>query len=196
MALASPAGFYENQDPWQADMELRRKVHRIYPTPMAASGSGRSRWSAIPFPRTASSRTLAEGAEPAAPATAHDFHALDLRPGFKVLISQVFTIPGDPNIDVDPRPGASLRRSWGRRPGMTSRTFQAPTPSPGVRVDYTLRDGAGRSGPAPAARQVEVASGGERRGAGPGRYARRRGGEWACACVGFCMNGKRVRALT
>jgi catechol 1,2-dioxygenase len=93
---ASPVGFYENQDPEQADMNLRGKF--------TTDADGRFALRSVmmvgyPIPTNGVVGRLlkAQSRHPYRPA---HLHALIFKPGFKVLISQVYD-PADPNIDSD-----------------------------------------------------------------------------------------------
>ena len=93
---ASPVGFYENQDPDQADMNLRGKF--------VTDGDGRFAFRSVmmvgyPIPTNGVVGRLlkAQDRHPYRPA---HLHALIFKEGFKVLISQVYD-PNDPHIDDD-----------------------------------------------------------------------------------------------
>jgi catechol 1,2-dioxygenase len=93
---ASPVGFYENQDPEQADMNLRGKF--------STDAGGRFAFRSVmmtgyPIPTDGVvGRLLAsQGRHPYRPA---HLHALIAKPGLKVLISQVYD-PADPHLDSD-----------------------------------------------------------------------------------------------
>ncbi|WP_315803816.1 dioxygenase [Bradyrhizobium sp. SZCCHNS3002] len=93
---ASPVGYYENQDPEQADMNLRGKL--------VTDADGRFWFRSVmmvgyPIPTDGVVGRLlkAQGRHPYRPA---HLHALIVKPGFKVLISQVYD-PNDPHIDSD-----------------------------------------------------------------------------------------------
>lgn len=93
---ASPVGLYENQDPDQADMNLRGKF--------TTDADGRFWFSTVkmvgyPIPTDGVVGHLlrAQGRHPFRPA---HLHALIVKQGFKVLISQVYD-PADPHIDSD-----------------------------------------------------------------------------------------------
>ncbi|MGJ4941273.1 dioxygenase [Bradyrhizobium sp. HKCCYLS1011] len=93
---ASPVGLYENQDPDQADMNLRGKF--------TTDADGRFWFRSVmmvgyPIPTNGVVGRLlqAQGRHPYRPA---HLHALIVKPGFKVLISQVYD-PNDPHIDSD-----------------------------------------------------------------------------------------------
>jgi catechol 1,2-dioxygenase len=93
---ASPVGLYENQDPEQAEMNLRGKF--------TTDADGRFRFRSVmmtgyPIPTDGVVGRLlkAQNRHPYRPA---HLHALIFKPGFKVLISQVYD-PSDPHIDSD-----------------------------------------------------------------------------------------------
>ena len=93
---ASPVGLYENQDPEQADMNLRGKF--------TTDQDGRFAFRSVmmvgyPIPTNGVVGRLleAQGRHPYRPA---HLHALIFKPGFKTLISQVYD-PADPHIDSD-----------------------------------------------------------------------------------------------
>lgn len=93
---ASPVGLYENQDPEQAEMNLRGKF--------TSDADGRFRFRSVmmtgyPIPTNGVVGRLLkqQGRHPYRPA---HLHALIFKPGFKVLISQVYD-PTDPHIDSD-----------------------------------------------------------------------------------------------
>ncbi len=93
---ASPVGLYENQDANQAEMNMRGKF--------TTDANGRFWFRTIrmvgyPIPPTVLWNVLlrAQGRHPYRPA---HLHALMVKPGYKVLISQVYD-PRDPRIDSD-----------------------------------------------------------------------------------------------
>ncbi len=93
---ASPVGLYENQDSEQADMNLRGKF--------TTDADGRFAFRSVmmvgyPIPTNGVVGRLlkAQSRHPYRPA---HLHALIFKPGFKVLISQVYD-PADPHIDSD-----------------------------------------------------------------------------------------------
>lgn len=93
---ASPVGLYENQDPDQADMNLRGK----FTTDQDGRFSFRSVMMVgypIPTDGVIGRLLKAQSRHPYRPA---HLHALIFKPGFKVLISQVYD-PNDPHIDSD-----------------------------------------------------------------------------------------------
>ena len=93
---ASPVGFYENQDPEQADMNLRGK----FLTDADGGFAFRSVMMVgypIPTDGVVGRLLASQGRHPYRPA---HLHALIAKPGFKVLISQVYD-PADPHLDSD-----------------------------------------------------------------------------------------------
>ena len=93
---ASPVGLYENQDPEQADMNLRGKF--------TTDQDGRFAFRSVmmigyPIPTDGVVGRLLE-AQSRHPFRPAHLHALIFKPGFKVLISQVYD-PNDPHIDSD-----------------------------------------------------------------------------------------------
>ncbi|ARQ10363.1 catechol 1,2-dioxygenase protein [Rhizobium etli] len=93
---ASPVGLYENQDPDQAEMNLRGKFTtddegRFWFRTVKMVGYP------IPVDGVVGRLLRAQGRHPYRPA---HLHALIFKEGYKTLISQVFD-PSDPNIDSD-----------------------------------------------------------------------------------------------
>ncbi|OWO91876.1 catechol 1,2-dioxygenase [Rhizobium esperanzae] len=93
---ASPVGLYENQDPDQAEMNLRGKFTtddegRFWFRTVKMVGYP------IPVDGVAGRLLQAQGRHPYRPA---HLHALIFKEGYKTLISQVFD-PSDPNINSD-----------------------------------------------------------------------------------------------
>lgn len=93
---ASPVGLYENQDPEQAEMNLRGKF--------TTDADGRFWFRTVkmvgyPIPTDGVVGRLLRSQDRHPMRPAH-LHALIVKPGFKVLISQVYD-PDDPHIDTD-----------------------------------------------------------------------------------------------
>jgi catechol 1,2-dioxygenase len=93
---ASPVGLYENQDPEQADMNLRGKF--------VTDADGRFAFLSVmmigyPIPTDGVVGRLLKQQDRHPYRPAH-LHALIFKSGFKVLISQVYD-PADPHIDSD-----------------------------------------------------------------------------------------------
>jgi len=101
---SSPVGLYENQDETQADMNLRGKF--------TTDEQGRFWFETVkmvgyPIPTGGMVGRLlrAQNRHPFRPA---HLHALIVKPGFKVLISQVYD-PTDPNIETDAQFGVTRK---------------------------------------------------------------------------------------
>jgi catechol 1,2-dioxygenase len=135
---ASPVGLYENQDPGQAEMNLRGKF--------MTDADGRFWFRTVmmtgyPIPTGGVvGRLLAlQNRHPYRPA---HLHALIFKPGFKVLISQVYD-PTDPHIDSDVQFGVTraLIGDFVRHEELhpTERDFSTPWYS----LDYVYRMEAG-----------------------------------------------------
>ena len=93
---ASPVGLYENQDPEQAEMNLRGK----FTTDADGIFALRSvKMVGYPIPTNGVVGRLLSSQDRHPMRPAH-LHALIVKPGFKVLISQVYD-PHDPHIDTD-----------------------------------------------------------------------------------------------
>jgi catechol 1,2-dioxygenase len=99
---SSPIGLYESQDPDQAEMNLRGKF--------TTNADGRFwfrtvKMAGYPIPTDGVVGRLleAQGRHPYRPA---HLHALIFKPGFKVLISQVYD-PNDPHIHTDAQFGVT-----------------------------------------------------------------------------------------
>ncbi|MFZ0210660.1 MAG: dioxygenase [Roseiarcus sp.] len=129
---ASPVGLYENQDAEQAEMNLRGKF--------VTDSEGRFWFSTvkmvgypIPIDGVVGRMLDTQHRQPNRPA---HLHALIFKPGFKVLISQVYD-PMDPNIEVDPQFGVTraLLGDYVRHdePHPSDATIRAPWYS----LDYT-----------------------------------------------------------
>jgi catechol 1,2-dioxygenase len=128
---ASPIGFYENQDPEQADFNLRGKF--------TTDADGRFWFRTVkmvgyPIPTDGVVGRLlaAQDRHPYRPA---HLHALIVKPGFRVLISQVYD-PHDPNIDSDVQFGVTraLVGDFVRHDG--SHPTEADVTPPWYSLDY------------------------------------------------------------
>ena len=130
---SSPVGLYENQDPEQAEMNLRGKF--------TTDGAGRIRFRSVkpagyPIPTDGVVGRLlrAQDRHPYRPA---HIHALVFKAGYKTLTSQVYA-DDDPNLDSDVQFGVT-RALIGR-----FRRHDAPHPSapeveaPWYSLDYTF----------------------------------------------------------
>lgn len=99
---ASPVGLYENQDPEQAEMNLRGKFTtdaegRFWFRTVMMTGYP------IPTDGVVGRLLKLQNRHPYRPA---HLHALIFKPGFKVLISQVYD-PADPHLDSDAQFGVT-----------------------------------------------------------------------------------------
>ncbi|KRB78875.1 catechol 1,2-dioxygenase [Sphingomonas sp. Root710] len=101
---ASPEGFYENQDPSQADMNLRGKFTTDADGRFAFSSIKMSGYP-IPTDGVVGRLLAAQDRHPYRPA---HLHALIARPGYKVLISQIYD-PDDPYLTSDVQFGVTER---------------------------------------------------------------------------------------
>ena len=130
---SSPVGLYENQDPEQADMNLRGKF--------TTDADGRFWFRSVkpagyPIPTDGVVGRLlkAQDRHPFRPA---HVHALMFKEGYKTLISQVYA-DDDPNIDTDVQFGVT-RPSSATSSAMTSRIRASPTcEAPWYSLDYTF----------------------------------------------------------
>ena len=130
---SSTEGLYENQDPTQADMNLRGK----FMTDKDGRFSFRSiKPAGYPIPITGPVGDLikAQGRHNMRPA---HLHFLIYKPGFKTHISQVY-LPDDPNIETDVQHGVTRRLL-----GNYVRHENEKPPAPGVKdpwfsLDYTF----------------------------------------------------------
>lgn len=137
---ASPVGLYENQDPEQADMNLRGKF--------LTDADGRFAFRSVmfvgyPIPTDGVVGRLlkAQGRHPFRPA---HLHALIFSPGFKVLISQVYD-PADPNIDSDTQFGVTRALIGNFVRHDTPHPSAADVAAPWYSLDHTWRLEAGEA---------------------------------------------------
>jgi catechol 1,2-dioxygenase len=129
---ASPIGFYENQDPTQAEMNLRGKF--------TTDADGRFwlrtvKMIGYPIPTDGVVGRLLgmQGRHPYRPA---HLHALIVKPGFKVLISQVYD-PQDPNIDSDVQFGVTETTTGHYLRHDEPHPSEPDVPTPWFSLDYT-----------------------------------------------------------
>jgi catechol 1,2-dioxygenase len=129
---ASPVGLYENQDPDQAEMNLRGKF--------TTDDQGRFWFRTVkmvgyPIPTAGVVGRLlaAQGRHPYRPA---HLHALVFKQGYKTLISQVFD-PSDPHIESDVQFGvtSALTGDFVRHEG--PHPEHVDIPGPWFSLDYT-----------------------------------------------------------
>jgi catechol 1,2-dioxygenase len=129
---ASPTGLYENQDAQQADMNLRGKF--------TTDRDGRFSFATVkmvgyPIPTGGVVGRLlrAQSRHPYRPA---HLHALIVKQGFKVLISQVYD-PTDPHIDSDPQFGVTKALLGDYRRHEEPHPSDAHVRPPWYSLDYT-----------------------------------------------------------
>ena len=137
---ASPVGLYENQDPEQADMNLRGK----FTTDQDGAFSFRSVMMVgypIPTDGVVGRLLEAQNRHPYRPA---HLHALVFKPGFKVLISQVYD-PNDPHIDSDVQFGVTQALIGKFVRHETPRPAAGDVPAPWYSLDHTYRLEAGEA---------------------------------------------------
>ena len=137
---SSPEGYYENQDPVQADMNLRGK----FTTDRNGHIGFRSVKPAgypIPVDGPVGELLRAQGRHNMRPA---HLHVLATKGGFKTLVSQVY-VPDDPHIETDVQFGVTRHLI-----GEYVRHENEPAPAPDVKgpwysLDYTFTMEPGRA---------------------------------------------------
>ncbi|MBX4926097.1 intradiol ring-cleavage dioxygenase [Rhizobium binae] len=129
---ASPVGLYENQDPDQAEMNLRGKLTtneegRFWFRTVKMVGYP------IPVDGVVGRLLKAQGRHPYRPA---HLHALIFKRGYKTLISQVFD-PSDPNIDSDVQFGVTAALTGNFVRHEQPHPSDADVAGPWFSLDYT-----------------------------------------------------------
>jgi catechol 1,2-dioxygenase len=119
---SSPEGLYENQDPSQADMNLRGKFHTDADGHIGFR-SVKPAGYPIPIDGPVGDLLRAQGRHNMRPA---HLHVLASKEGFKTLISQVY-VPDDPHLETDVQFGVTRRLI-----GNYVRHEGEPAPEPGV----------------------------------------------------------------
>jgi len=137
---ASPVGLYENQDPGQTDMNLRGKF--------MTDQDGRFAFRSVmmvgyPIPTNGVVGRLLE-AQSRHPYRPAHLHALIFKPGFKVLISQVYD-PNDPHIDSDVQFGVTQALIGKFVRHETPHPAASEVPTPWYSLDHTYRLEAGEA---------------------------------------------------
>jgi len=137
---ASPVGLYENQDPEQADMNLRGKF--------MTDQDGRFAFRSVmmvgyPIPTDGVVGRLLE-AQSRHPYRPAHLHALIFKPGFKVLISQVYD-PNDSHIDSDVQFGVTQALIGKFVRHETPHPAVPGAPAPWYSLDHTYRLEAGEA---------------------------------------------------
>ena len=137
---ASPVGLYENQDPEQAEMNLRGK----FTTDADGCFAFRSVMMVgypIPTNGVVGQLLKVQDRHPYRPA---HLHALIFKPGFKVLISQVYD-PANPHIDSDVQFGVTKALIGEFVRHDTPHPTEADAGSPWYSLDYIYRMEAGEA---------------------------------------------------
>ena len=129
---SSPVGLYENQDPGQADMNLRGKF--------TTDAEGRFWFSTVkmvgyPIPTDGVVGRLLDAQQRHPYRPAH-LHALIFKSGFKTLISQVYD-PADPHIDTDVQFGVTKALMGDYLRHEEPRPGDPDTKRPWYSLDYT-----------------------------------------------------------
>lgn len=137
---ASPVGLYENQDPEQAEMNLRGKF--------TTNADGRFWFRTVmmtgyPIPTGGVVGRLLklQNRHPYRPA---HLHALIFKPGFKVLVSQVYD-PADPHIDSDVQFGVTRALIGNFVRHEEPHPTEADAGTPWYSLDYVYRMEAGEA---------------------------------------------------
>jgi catechol 1,2-dioxygenase len=130
---ASPAGFYENQDASQAEMNLRGKFTtdadgRFWFSTVKMSGYP------VPTHGVVGRLLAAQGRHPFRPA---HLHALVAKPGFKVLISQIYD-PTDPHLETDVQFGVTETTTGNYVRHDAPRPHDPSGDTPWYSLDYTF----------------------------------------------------------
>lgn len=130
---SSPVGFYEQQDPGQAEMNLRGKF--------VTDADGRFwfrtvKMAGYPIPTAAVVGKLlkAQGRHPFRPA---HLHVLIFAEGFKTRISQIY-VPDDPHLDTDVQFGVTRATIGDFRRHDEPHPDDPDVPAPWYSLDYTF----------------------------------------------------------
>jgi catechol 1,2-dioxygenase len=154
---SSPEGLYENQDPAQADMNLRGKF-RTDAAGHIGFSSVKPAGYPIPIDGPVGDLLRAQGRHNMRPA---HLHVLASKDGFKTLISQVY-VPDDPHLESDVQFGVTRHLI-----GNYVRHDDEPAPDPGVdgpwySLEYTfvMEPGESKLPAAPIKGKAEAAAAG------------------------------------
>ena len=128
---ASPVGLYENQDPEQADMNLRGKFTT---DPQGRFWFRTVKMIGYPIPTDGVVGRLLEAQRRHPYRPAH-LHALIYKPGYKVLISQVYD-PSDPHIESDVQFGVTHALMGDCIRHTDAHPFDSSVSSPWYSLDY------------------------------------------------------------
>ena len=152
---SSPEGLYENQDPKQADMNLRGKF-RTEADGLVSFRSVKPAGYPIPIDGPVGDLLRAQGRHNMRPA---HLHVLASKEGFKTLISQVY-VPDDPHLETDVQFGVTRRLI-----GNYVRHEGEPAPGPGIEgawyslnYDFVMEPGQSRLPAAPITGKAAAAA--------------------------------------
>jgi catechol 1,2-dioxygenase len=152
---SSPEGLYENQDPKQADMNLRGKF-RTDAEGYIGFRSVKPAGYPIPIDGPVGDLLRAQGRHNMRPA---HLHVLASKEGFKTLISQVY-VPDDPYLETDVQFGVTRRLI-----GKYVRHEGEPAPDPGIAgawysldYDFVMEPGESRLPAAPITAKAAAAA--------------------------------------
>jgi len=138
---SSPEGFYENQDPVQADMNLRGKL-RTDADGHISFRSVKPAGYPIPIDGPVGELLRAQGRHNMRPA---HLHFLVYKPGFKTLISQLY-VPDDKHIETDVQFGVTrhLIGDYIRHDEPCSRAADVKPPWYSLEHSFVMENGAAR----------------------------------------------------
>ena len=138
---SSPEGFYENQDPVQADMNLRGKFTTDADGHIAFR-SVKPAGYPIPIDGPVGELLRAQGRHNMRPA---HLHFLTYKPGFKTLISQIYD-PEDPNIETDVQFGVTrhLIGNYVRHDGPCAAAADVKAPWYSLEHNFVMETGTAR----------------------------------------------------
>jgi hydroxyquinol 1,2-dioxygenase len=138
---SSPEGFYENQDPIQADMNLRGKFTTDADGHIAFR-SVKPAGYPIPIDGPVGELLRAQGRHNMRPA---HLHFLTYKPGFKTLISQIYD-PEDPNIETDVQFGVTrhLIGNYVRHDGSCAAAADVKAPWYSLQHNFVMEHGTAR----------------------------------------------------
>lgn len=138
---SSPEGFYENQDPVQADMNLRGKFTTDKDGHIGFHGVKPAGYP-IPIDGPVGELLRAQGRHNMRPA---HLHFLAYKPGFKTLISQLY-VPDDKHIETDVQFGVTrhLIGNYVRHTEACPRAADVKPPWYSLEHTFTMESGAAR----------------------------------------------------
>jgi hydroxyquinol 1,2-dioxygenase len=154
---SSTEGLYENQDPKQADMNLRGKFHSDAQGQISFRSIKPAGYP-IPIDGPVGDLLRAQGRHNMRPA---HLHVLASKDGFKTLISQVY-VPDDPHLETDVQFGVTRRLIGNYVRHDDKPPPDAGTPGPWYSLDYTfvMEPGESKLPAAPIKGKAEAVSAG------------------------------------